>query len=102
MINKLFAIKFLYSYFEGDGCSRENKIVFSSSNVRGLKQVIILLNKLNIKNTLQGPYFRKKRLPSYHVYIRACSWDLFFNIIKPLYKISPKDHKAEKANFLNI
>ncbi len=87
--NTNLAIRFLYGYFEGDGCSRENKIVFSSSNFNGLKQVRTLLDKLSINNTLQGPYFRKNREPEYFVYIKRDSWDRFFNIIKPNSKLHP-------------
>ena len=89
MYNRKIIPMFLRGYFEGDGCFCKNKIVFSSCNLRGLKQIKKLLYKLNIKSTIQGPFIRKNKKPSYFVYIKKESWKDFFRIIKPQFKSKP-------------
>lgn len=83
--NKDLSIRFLRGYFEGDGCAK-NKLVYCSSNIKGLYQVQLMLKKLGILFTLQGPYFRQGKENEYFVYIRRKSWKKFLKVINPKFK----------------
>ncbi len=89
--NKKLICRFLHGYFEGDGHFSNKKIVFSSSNIIGLKQVKVLLNKLDINTTLQGPFIRENKKNSYHLYIKRKSTNKFSKFVQPIFKI-PKDN----------
>jgi len=87
MENKQLIPRFIRGYFEGDGCSSRD-IRFSSINFSALQQVQYLLTQIQIDSNIQGPYISKnpRRKPNYLLRVKSKHKQLFFEIIKPLYR----------------
>ena len=57
-----------------------------STNKKGLKQISMLLDDLEINHTFQGPIIKENRKPSYIIHIKQKERERFLNIIQPISK----------------
>ena len=79
-------IRFIRGFFDGEGTTSTTVRMFST-NERGLRNISLLLEQLNIKNTFNGPCYKEGRKPYFYIYIRKCDENKFLSMINPVSKI---------------
>jgi hypothetical protein len=91
---------FVRGFFDGDGSvdfvdKKIPRIRFSSSNLSGLKLVSKLLESMNLKYSLNGPYLQNNKLPSFELLLKTDSVNDFINLIG-------SEHKNKNTRFKRI
>ena len=95
--NKNIKIGFIKGFFDGDGSvdftkNKTPRIRIPSTNLMGLKQIKIVLNKLKIESNFNGPYKRENRKDGYEILLKKKSIERFIKLIK-------SDHSKKKRRF---
>lgn len=87
----LIKVAFIRGFFDGDGCidfanKKIPRIRITSSNYNGLDSISKLLDSINLRHSMNGPYLQNNRLPIFELLLKTSSVKRFASFIGSKHK----------------